>query len=375
MADQFDALVGGVPQDPRSQQALIAALRQQNLMGMLAASTGDRALGPLGQMMSKQAEGGAQDIGSLREREANSRQTLTFHQDELQHQDAALKEQMREHNQSDQRMKEATSTNEALRRDMLQQTLQARADLEAQKAADKANAPGKPIPETALAKIELTKNSLAGVDNAIMTLKKLDAAGIETGGLGRSSKDWLASSGVANLVPGSSMDDLKAVQNFNASYQRAFTFPEMKDSIGLRHNQYMQELFERNHITPNMSNADKMKNLLQIRDQVYGRASRSLVDHQKLGYNVNGQEDYLPGGALSHAPLGDTPDAPPSKATQYLNAAKAGGAAPPAAPPMGMPQPQMPMQSPSSSLFPLSQKIPGVPDLTGGNMMGGLGGR
>lgn len=64
--DPFEALIGGSNPEGAELKALSAALRKQNMMGMLAQASGDRVLSPLGSRMSTEAYGQAGALGKSR---------------------------------------------------------------------------------------------------------------------------------------------------------------------------------------------------------------------------------------------------------------------------------------------------------------------
>src|SRR5580698_4135807 len=138
MADQFDAMVSGVPTDPAQQQALAQALRRQSALGQMYQATGDRVIAPLGEGLTQGAEASGKVIASEREKQAGLSQALALHQ-------AQQEQAMKIANMTDQRQRDATASNDQLRRDLLTQKDQDALDRQNAKA-DAAAHGGKPIP-------------------------------------------------------------------------------------------------------------------------------------------------------------------------------------------------------------------------------------
>lgn len=64
--DPIQALISGAPTDNDKLAAMSAALRKQNTIGQIAQLSGDRVLAPLGQNLSQQSVGTAQQLGEQR---------------------------------------------------------------------------------------------------------------------------------------------------------------------------------------------------------------------------------------------------------------------------------------------------------------------
>ncbi len=352
MADQFDALVGGVPSDAESQAALAAVLRRQSLLGQLGAASGDRVIAPLGEGLSSGALKAAQGIGGEREKQMALQQALTMHQDQMAHENSTLAESVRAHNLTDSRMREQNEIADRIR--------QQNADTAAARERDAAakGQQGKPLPTGAGKDIETLQDSMRGVDDTLAAAKALDKAGVQLGGPGRNVKNWLS----ANTPLAGAQND--TVQNFWANYGRQFTLPELKATIGVRHNEYMQNLFESYHLNPNMSNEQLIQNLQQISDQGHARVRTRAKDYQSQGYDVGDLANEInppagPGAA------GQSKAADIESRYAVPQAAPAPPAAPQAVPP------------PTASLFPMAlgaRQPGGMPLPQNSSMMAGLNG-
>ena len=292
MPDQYDALVSGVPTDAQSQQALAAGLRRQALLGQLGQASGDRVLAPLGHGLTSESDTQAHQIGQLREQEANSRQALQFHNDQQanelanrawqqKYQAGELAEKTRNDTMQDARQRDLAK--------IADQIKQQNADTAAARESDAKGkvAAGKPLPVSASKDIEQTLDAQRGVDAALEQAQALHSQGQQIGGVGRNIKNWIS----ANSPLGTNAMD--ASQNFWAQYGRSFTLPELKATIGTRHNEYMQNLFEGYHINPNMSNDQIINNLSQISKQIHQRTSSRAADYQSQGYDVGKYADAI----------------------------------------------------------------------------------
>lgn len=364
MPDQFDALVGGVPTDPRVQQALIAQLRNQNLMGQMLASTGDRALAPMGELVARQAEGAGQNIGSLREREANARQALAFHQDEIAHQDAAQKQQMEIARMNDQRQREALNQQDQLRRDLMQQRINAAAELAREKAEAKANMPGKPLPQADTKRLDALGELLNGLDAAQQTYQK------GYSGPGRAFENYVATN--AGFLTSQKVKDQNA---WWQHYGRTFKLEDLHQLFGARVSPTEQALFDKFHLSEGMTDDQILQTLGNLRREL-GRAYGDIItNRKKAGFNADQLTDYM-----SRVP-GDTSAAlaPPKASQKYLDAVK--GGVPAMAPGAQSPGTTSPVAAPpgiapgASSLFPNAIKRPLGPPVDFNSMLsGGFGG-
>jgi hypothetical protein len=362
MADQFDALVSGVSKDPEQQQAIIRALRNQSMMGQMYQTTGDRVIAPMGQQMTEEAGQQAHEIGQERQTQDRLSQTLAL-------QSAAQAEEVRNHNLQNSRSLENNANNAAYRTTIADMNDQTRRDLAAEKLA---NAPKKPLPYAADKEMEQFRDSLDGVQKAKAAYQALADKGIDTGGFARSAKDMAAAKLSDTPILGSMVtNNQRAVQNVDALYGRAFTLPELKATIGVRHNEYMQKLFESYHIDPAMSNEQKLQNLGQIEAQLKQRLSNRAADYSSQKYDVGKYADFLPGSPSAAAP--SAPSDTESKTTlgkgqPYLDAVKGGQ--------------NGGLAAPTSQLFPQSlapparsgNGLPYVPGMQPGNLFSGLPG-
>jgi hypothetical protein len=342
--DLYSALIGGVPSDPQRQMALASALRRQNLLGTLGEATGDRVMGPAGQHIAAQATSGAEDLGKLRQAQMAQQIEQQFHQDEMTRQNASLAEEIRSHNMQDARQRELT-----------QELITGRQNVADTRVENK---PPKVVPVAAKKELDQMVDSLDGVRSAQSSYQPGFGGQGALPIIGRSAENWLAQK--APLL--ASQNGINS-QNWWANYGRLFTLPELKNTIGIRHNQYMQQLFESYHLDPNMNDAQITKNLGQIGDQLGGRVSRRLQTLQSQGYDISGYEDYLPGGAAGGggqgASAGDQYVSQINKMRQQAQQSQQQpGAMPQGQPaPQPRPQPQVQAQPQQGPVSPLQQAL------------------
>jgi len=296
VADQYDALVSGTPTDPAQQRALAAALRKQAAVAEAYQATGDRVISPLGQTMGKNIEGQLGDINSDRNRQSALAQALQFHKDQQASEQASLAERTREANMTDARTREQNALMNKFRNDQLAQEKELKEESLAQQKAladEKAKA-GKPIPISMQKDIEGNMDSMRGVDAALEQAQAMDKQGIQLGGVTRGLKNSMAAAGLGT-------DEMQAVQNFWAQYGSQFTLPELKNTIGIRHNEYMQHLFESYHIDPRMTNEQIIQRLNQISQSGHARIQSRIGDTASLGYDVGKYADQLPESGVAPA--------------------------------------------------------------------------
>lgn len=310
MDDLYSALISGVPNNGQTQAALAAQIRKQALLGQLGEASGDRVMGPAGHALLAEADTGAHQLGEEREKQQQQDILQNWHNTENQHWQAQQAQAMKIAQMTDSRQREL---NAAL--------LQNKLDLQDLKNDGK---PAKPIPVPDKKELEQMQDSLTGVQGAAESYKS------GFGGTGRNAENW-----AARTVPALTTQSMQDAQNWWANYGRQFTLPELKATIGLRHNNYMQNLFESYHLDPNMNDAQLTKNLGQISTQLENRIKRRVRDLQDQGYNIGGFENYLPG---ENSP-------PPSKG--YLDAARQATQAPMQGAPQAAPQAAQPAPQPA----------------------------
>lgn len=328
--DSYDAMLSGSPTDPAKQAALAAQLRQQAMLGRMGMLTGDRVMGPGGTHLMSEADSQGKELMSDREAQARLQEAVQAHQDSMAQSNAQMSQHMAIAKMQDARMRE-----------LQQDRLDARTDTAAKK-------PGKPIPASAAKEMEQFQDSARGVDEALTSLKSLNDAGINTGGMLRDSRNYLAAN-----TPFATDED-KAVQNWHANYGRQFTLPELKATIGIRHNQYMQNLFESYHLAPNMSNDQKLENLQQISKQLHDRITTRAKDYASQGYDVGNYTEFPAAGAApppGSVPGKGAPTAPVAPTSDdYLLRARAKRQQP-----QPQPQPMAPgpynLNQPSGNMF------------------------
>ncbi len=277
MDDLYSALIEGVPTQSDRQAALAAALRQQNILGQLGMASGDRTMAPTGKNLMAGANTGAEEIAKEREAQQQQQMVQAWHQQQAAHEQAQLEQQMKIATMNDQRQRE-----------LAQLLAQNRLAVQDEKNTGKAEKPAKPVPTTTAKELSQMEDSLEGVKGAVSAYQP------GFGGASRSLENWASTApGLSAVMPQSAKD----AQNWWANYGRQFTLPELKATVGLRHNQYMQELFESYHLKPSMQDDQIKTNLGQIHDQLYSRLSRRVNELKNQGYNIEGYEQYLPGNS------------------------------------------------------------------------------
>jgi hypothetical protein len=358
MADQFDAMVSGVPTDPTQQQALAQALRRQATLGQMYQATGDRVISPLGEDLSRGAQQSGQSIAGEREKQSALAQTLAIHQAQ---QDQAMKiAQM-----TDARSREATASNDQLRRDLLTQR---DADALARQNAKKDDAPGKPLPMGTFKDVSALKDSLDAINDSISNYKpEFSGAGkVSRNATNYMSANFPTVSGALGLV---NQDD-KDAANWYQNYGRNFTIDEMHRLFGARISPTEMATFEKYHINPSQSPDVQMQNMTQIQKRVADKINQRLDALQAGGYNsdqIAAMRPEAPGNSSASASAATPASQYVRAATQAITAPKAPAA--PAAPGLA---------APSGSLFPQStgqmpmptRQLPFVPGIN--NLFSGI---
>lgn len=286
--DLYSALVGGAPTDPQRQAALAQALRQRAQTGNILQASGDRVIAPMGQQMVGESDRGAQQIAQEREKQQQLDTMEHYRQAEAGRFQQDLAEKAREANMTDARMRELAE-------------LASNTKLELKGAGG-----GKPMPNKEFDELSGMYDSLRGVKQTMGNFQP------GYGGTGRNVENYIAAK-LGNYAP----DSMKNAQNFWANYGRQFTLPELKATIGVRHNQYMQQLFEQYHIDPNMADDQITKNLGQIHDQLTNRLKERVKALQSQGINIGGFEGFLSSDKAEGGPQ-DTSGKRPNPALQYL---------------------------------------------------------
>jgi hypothetical protein len=275
MDDLYSALVEGVPTQSDRQAALAAALRRQNIMGQLGAASGDRTLAPLGENLQRGAMSGANDISKERENQQQQDIAQQWHAQQTQHEQEQLAQQMK-----------IAQMTDARQRDLAAALGQNRLAVADERQENKPPKPAKPVPTTAAKELSQMEDSLEGVKGAQSSYQP------GFGGAARGVENWASTApGLSAVMP----DSAKDAQNWWANYGRQFTMPELKATVGLRHNQYMQELFESYHLKPSMQDDQIATNLGQIHNQLQSRMSRRVKELSDQGYDISGYAQYLPG--------------------------------------------------------------------------------
>lgn len=325
--DIYSALVGGVPSDPEKQAALAAYLRQQANQGRILQASGDRVLGPMGEQMTAGAGSQAEELARARQAQDQFKMMQAYREAQADNMAAKVGATIRGQDVSAGAKKDVANIQGGTARDVEAQRAAAQieaARIKAEQAAAAKQKPPKPIPEATRRQIDDAVNSMTGVEQAQATYRK------GFGGTGRNAENWVSAN--VPLLASKNMED---AQNWWANYGRQFTLPELKATIGLRHNQYMQGVFESYHLNPNMEDKQIVGNLGQIHDQVVGRVSRQVQALQKQGYDITGYERFLGGKS---APAGTGTPTPPQETTapalRHLR--------PPQGQPAPGPQPQAP---------------------------------
>lgn len=272
--DQYSAMVGGAPTDAQSQQALAEHLRRQALLGQLALSTGDRVAGPLGKNLEENSMQGAEHIQADREKHAQMAQALTFHQQQMEHEQAAL-------SQTAEIAKQHNITME----DIAKLAYKKGIDVQGLRNEGKEGG-GKPIPSGQQKTLDALSDSLDGINNAIEGYK----SGFGNTGLpgGRSLTNWAAAN-----TPGLTTQNAKDAQNWWGQYGRHFTLPEMHSLFGARLNKQEMSRFEQYHIDPNMDDDQIVKNLQQIKVQHEKMISERATALRAGGYKADEVQEYL----------------------------------------------------------------------------------
>lgn len=356
--DIYSALVGGAPTDPQRQAMLAAQLRNQAQQGRFLQASGDRVIAPMGEQMNEEAMRSATGVAGEREREANLRMMMEYRQAQ------------------ETNMAQKIASNILMEREK-GQTSRDVANVKGQwsyeTAGERAAGKVKPIPEATRKQLDDARASMAGAQEALDNFKP------GYGGSGRNLKNWQA----ANL-PSTATQAEKDANFWWASYGRQFTLPELKATIGLRHNQYMQGVFEAYHLNPNMDDTQIPKTLGSIHQQVYDRISRAVTALQRQGYDIGGYEQFLgnPDAVdkiAKHSAQQGVPAVAPTPATQpaarWLHKQSVSGPAYMMAPgatqpqPGAVPQPGAQPMAPTPFLRPTPPMAPG-----GGNLFQGLGG-
>src|SRR5438270_5552958 len=85
MADIYTLLAGGGTANSQIPDAVVAALRNRQGMGMLGALSGDPVLGPFGQNLMRTTDQEAETLGSQAERQQQLSQQKEFQTGELAH--------------------------------------------------------------------------------------------------------------------------------------------------------------------------------------------------------------------------------------------------------------------------------------------------
>jgi hypothetical protein len=358
MADQYDAMVSGVPTDPDQQRVLAQALRRQATLGQMYQATGDRVISPLGEGMSADAEKQGQTIAGEREKQSALAQTLALHQQQMAQTRAIA-------DQSNQRMIDQNASNDQLRRDLLTQRDQDALDRQNEKKGD---VPGKPIPMGTFKDVSALKDSYDAISDSIANYKP------EYSGAGKTSRNatnYLSAnfpmvSGALGVV---NQDD-KDAANWYQNYGRNFTIDEMHRLFGARISPTEMATFEKYHINPNQSPDVQMQNMTQIQSRVGAKINQRLDALKAGGYNSDQIDTMRPesAGNSGAAAAGASP------ASKYVAAATQAVAAPkppaaPAAPGMAAPAgPMLPQSQPGQ--MPMRPQAPFVPGLN--NLFQGL---
>jgi hypothetical protein len=361
MADQFDAMVSGVPSDPAMQQALAAQLRRQAALGSMSQLTGDRVLSPWGAGQQKEAQQQGESLAGERESQNSLAQTLALKEAEMKQQRAIA-------DQNNQRQIEANANTNQLRRDLLAEQIAGRSALQTQKDQDKADAAahgGKPLPMGTFKDVAALSDSYNAISDSIANYKpEYSGAGMAS----RKGTNWLAANAptLGKTLGVVNQQDQDAA-NWYQNYGRNFTIDEMHRLFGARISPTEMATFETYHINPNQPAEVQMLNMTQIQKRVADKINQRLDSLSAAGYNRDQIADLRPGKGSTDV----APGAPPSAMDQYIAAGRAATqskpnvptAAPPPAAPLAMPPPQGGALPQSRSLYGQSPFVPGLNNL------------
>lgn len=98
-SDVYGAMLQGAPTDPERMQALVASLRQQKLVGQLGIMAGDPSTVAVGKQLDTSADQQTQQLTQDQLKRQEMQDTRDYRASTLGHEQAALAETIRQHNQ------------------------------------------------------------------------------------------------------------------------------------------------------------------------------------------------------------------------------------------------------------------------------------